>query len=61
MHGQLLLLFVLQHSGQVKTVELLRSSRSKVLDKEAWGAVVIAAPFDPFPPQIPQAALHIRA
>jgi TonB family protein len=61
MHGQLLLLFVLERSGRVKMVELLRSSGAKVLDKEAWDAVVNAAPFDPFPPQIPQEELHIRA
>jgi periplasmic protein TonB len=61
MHGQLLLLFILQRSGQVKMVELLRSSGSKVLDKEAWEAVINASPFDPFPLQIPQEELHIRA
>jgi protein TonB len=61
MHGRLVLLFVLQRSGQVKRVELLRSSGSKVLDKEAWDAVTNAAPFDPFPPQIPQEELQIRA
>jgi TonB family protein len=61
MQGQLLLLFVLQHSGQVRTIELLRSSGSKMLDKEAWDAIINAGPFDPFPPQIPQEELHIRA
>jgi len=60
-HGRLLLLFVLQRGGQVKKVEIVRSSGSKVLDKEAWDAVVTAGPFDPFPPQIPQEELHIRA
>jgi TonB family protein len=61
LRGQLLLLFVLQRSGQVKRIDLLRSSGSKVLDKEAWDAVTNAAPFDPFPPQIPQEELQIRA
>jgi TonB family protein len=46
--GQLLLLFVLQRSGQVKRVEILRSSGSQVLDKEAWDAVTNATQFDPF-------------
>ena len=59
--GQLLLLFVLQSSGQVKRVELLRSSGSHVLDKEAWDAGTNAAPFNPFPPYIPQEGLQIRA
>ena len=52
---------MLQRSGQLKRVELLRSSGSKVLDKEAWDAVTNAAPFDPFPPHIPQEELQIRA
>jgi hypothetical protein len=30
-------------------------------DKEAWEAVLNASPFDPFPPQIQQEELHIRA
>ena len=61
LHGQLLLLFVLQRSGQVSRVELLRSSGSKVLDKQAWEAVLNASPFEPFPPHIQREELHIRA
>jgi periplasmic protein TonB len=60
-HGQLVLFFVLRRSGQVSRVELLRSSGSKLLDKEAWEAVLNVGPFDPFPPQIPEEELHIRA
>ena len=60
-HRQLLLLFILQRTGQVKRVELLRSSGSQVLDKEAWNAVIDTSPFAPFPAQIPQEELHIRA
>jgi periplasmic protein TonB len=59
--GQLHLKFVLRNNGQVKTVELLRSSGYKVLDKEAWDAVVGAGPFDAFPPTIPDDELHITA
>jgi protein TonB len=59
--GQLHLKFVLRRDGQVKTVELLRSSGYKVLDKEAWDAVVNAGPFESFPPTIPDDELHITA
>jgi periplasmic protein TonB len=61
LQGQLHLKFVLRGDGQVKTVELLRSSGYKVLDKEAWDAVVNAGPFGPFPPTIPDNELHITA
>lgn len=61
LQGQLHLKFVLQRNGQVKTVELVRSSGWKVLDKEAWDAVVNAGPFNPFPPLIPEDELHITA
>jgi protein TonB len=61
LQGQLHLKFVLQRNGQVKTVELLRSSGWKVLDKEAWDAVLNAGPFNPFPPLIPEEELYITA
>ena len=59
--GQLHLKFVLRRDGHVKSVELLRSSGYKVLDKEAWDAVVNAGPFGAFPPTIPDDELHITA
>jgi protein TonB len=61
LQGQLHLKFTLRNDGQVKTVELLRSSGYKVLDKEAWDAVVNGGPFGPFPPTIPDDELHITA
>jgi protein TonB len=61
LQGQLHLKFVLRRNGQVKTVELLRSSGYKVLDKEAWDAVVNAGPFESFPPTIPDDELPITA
>jgi periplasmic protein TonB len=61
LQGQLHLKFVLRNDGQVKTVELLRSSGYKVLDKEAWDAVVNGGPYGPFPPTIPDDELHITA
>jgi periplasmic protein TonB len=59
--GQLYLKFVLNRSGEVKNVEFLRSSGYKVLDKEAWNAVINAGPFGGFPPTIPDDELHITA
>ncbi len=59
--GHLQLKFVLSRSGQVKTVELLRSSGYRALDKEAWDAVINAGPFDSFPPLIQDDELHITA
>jgi protein TonB len=59
--GQLHLKFVLRRNGQLKNVELLRSSGVKVLDKEAWDAVVNAGPFESFPQTIPDDELHITA
>jgi periplasmic protein TonB len=61
LQGQLHLKFVLSRSGQVKSVELLRSSGFKVLDKEAWDAVINGGPFGPFPPMIQDDELHITA
>jgi len=61
LQGQLHLKFVVRNDGQVKIVELLRSSGYKVLDKEAWDAVVSAGPFEAFPPTIPDDELHITA
>jgi periplasmic protein TonB len=61
LQGQLHLKFVVRNDGQVKIVELLRSSGYKVLDKEAWDAVVSAGPFEVFPPTIPDDELTITA
>jgi len=61
LQGQLHLKFIVRNDGQVKIVELLRSSGYKVLDKEAWDAVASAGPFEAFPPTIPDDELHITA
>jgi periplasmic protein TonB len=61
LQGQLHLKFVVRNDGQVKIVELLRSSGYKVLDKEAWDAVASAGPFEAFPTTIPDDELHITA
>jgi protein TonB len=61
LQGQLHLKFIVRNDGQVKIVELLRSSGYKVLDKEAWDAVASAGPFEAFPTTIPDDELHITA
>jgi protein TonB len=59
--GELTLDFVIARSGTVNSIELVRSSGSKVLDDEAIRSIRKAAPFDPIPAQYKIASLQIRA
>ncbi|HEX7519837.1 MAG TPA: energy transducer TonB, partial [Candidatus Deferrimicrobium sp.] len=47
--GELSLDFVIARSGNVDSIELVRSSGSKILDDEAIRSIRKAAPFDPIP------------
>jgi len=58
--GELTLDFVIARSGAVNSIELVRSSGSKVLDDEAIRSIRKAAPFDPIPAQYKIASLQIR-
>ena len=58
--GELTLDFVIARSGTVNSVELVRSSGSKILDDEAIRSIRKAAPFDPIPAQYKIASLQIR-
>jgi protein TonB len=58
--GELTLDFVIARSGAVNSVELVRSSGSKILDDEAIRSIRKAAPFDPIPAQYKIPALQIR-
>jgi protein TonB len=58
--GELVLDFVIARSGAVNSVELVRSSGSKILDDEAIRSIRKAAPFDPIPAQYKIANLQIR-
>jgi len=58
--GELTLDFVIARSGTVNSVELVRSSGSKILDDEAIRSIRKAAPFDPIPAQYKIPDLQIR-
>jgi len=58
--GELTLDFVIARSGAVNSIELVRSSGSKVLDDEAIRSIRVAAPFDPIPAQYKIPSLQIR-
>ena len=58
--GELILDFVIARSGTVNSIELIRSSGSKILDDEAIRSIRKAAPFDPIPAQYKIASLQIR-
>ncbi len=58
--GELTLDFVIARSGAVNSVDLVRSSGSKILDDEAIRSVRKAAPFDPIPAEYKIPSLQIR-
>jgi protein TonB len=58
--GELTLDFVIARSGTVNSIELVRSSGSKILDDEAIRAIRKASPFDPIPKDYNIPSLQIR-
>jgi len=58
--GELTLDFVIARSGAVNSIELVRSSGSKILDDEAIRSIRVAAPFDPIPADYKIPSLQIR-
>ena len=58
--GELSIDFVIARSGAVNSIELVRSSGSKILDDEAIRSIRVAAPFDPIPAQYKIPSLQIR-
>lgn len=58
--GELILDFVIARSGAVNSIEMVRSSGSKILDDEAIRSIRKAAPFDPIPAQYKIPSLQIR-
>lgn len=58
--GELTLDFMITRSGAVQSIELVRSSGSKILDDEAIRSIRVAAPFDPIPAQYEIPGLQIR-
>ncbi len=59
--GVVHILFVIERSGELTEVKLLKSSGFYLLDREAMRALRAAAPFGPFPPDWPDKELRIRA
>jgi protein TonB len=51
-YGELRLMVALLPNGQVDEIKVLKSSGHKLLDEAAMRIVHLAAPFDPFPPQM---------
>jgi protein TonB len=58
--GELTLDFVIARSGKVDSIDLVRSSGSKILDDEAIRSIRVAAPFDPIPAEYKIPSLQIR-
>jgi protein TonB len=59
--GELFMVFTLNKAGSLIFISLVQSSGYPILDEEALRAVKISAPFDPFPPQMGDESLNIRA
>jgi protein TonB len=59
--GELLIIFTLNSSGSLTYIRLIQSSGFPILDEEALQAVKLAAPFDPFVPQMGDEPLNISA
>ena len=59
--GELLLVFTLNKGGTLTNIRLVQSSGFPILDEEALRAVKLAAPFDPFPPQLGEEPWNISA
>ncbi len=59
--GELLLVFTLNKTGTLTSIQLVQTSGYPVLDAEALRAVKAAAPFDPFPPQLGEEPWNIAA
>jgi protein TonB len=61
LQGKLLLQFTILNSGELESMQIVRSSGSNVLDHEALRAMKAAAPFRPIPPWIDKKRLTITA
>ena len=61
LQGKLLLQFTILDSGELESMQIIRSSGSNVLDHEALRAMKAAAPFRPIPPWIDKKRLTITA
>jgi protein TonB len=51
-YGDLRLLVAIRHDGEIENIEVLSSSGHAMLDEAAIRIVRMAAPFEPFPPEL---------
>lgn len=51
-YGDLRLMVAIRYDGSIETIEILSSSGHAVLDEAAIRIVRMAAPYDPFPPEL---------
>ena len=58
--GEVQLIFTLNKGGTLTSLRLVQSSGFPVLDNEAMRAIRVAAPFDPFLPQMGDEPINIR-
>ncbi|MCX8043181.1 MAG: energy transducer TonB [Desulfobacterota bacterium] len=59
--GNLMLRFIILHTGALKHVEILRSSGHDILDQEAIKTIHRAAPFNPLPAHLKLRRLNVLA
>ncbi len=61
LQGQILLQFMLEHSGKLIDISLIQSSGHEILDRAALEAVKTASPYNAFPEKIRKKKLRIIA
>ncbi len=59
--GELLILFTLNKAGSLTYIQLVQSSGYPILDEESLRAIKLAAPFDPFSPEMGDEPMNISA
>jgi periplasmic protein TonB len=57
--GRLMVRLTLNASGEIQTIDVVKSSGEAVLDEDALSVIRAAGPFGPFPPEIQQPTLQI--
>jgi TonB family protein len=60
-NGEVQLIFTLNSAGSLIYIRLVQGSGYPILDEEALRAIKVAAPYDPFFPQMGDEPMNIRA
>jgi TonB family protein len=58
--GKVAITFHLAADGKVSLMQLTSTSGTVALDRAAWGAIVAASPYPPFPPGTKTATIDLR-